>query len=252
MTPCAAPIFACKIKVQGEAGVADIIDISHLSLHDQVALRLRTMLVEGHIEPGAKLNERVLCEHLRVSRTPLREAIKLRAVEGLVDLLPNRGAVAVKLTEADVMHSFEVLAGLEAMAGELAAERATDAERTEIRAMHHEMTASFVRRDLSAYYRLNAAIHTAFNAAARNPVLSATYARINARVQSLRFRTNQNEKKWQLAMLEHEQMVQALDARDAPALRALLIKHLQHKRDTVLDLLRAGEIYPAKPAALKG
>ncbi len=232
--------------------MADIIDNSHLSLHDQVAVRLRTMLVEGHIEPGAKLNERVLCEHLHVSRTPLREAIKLLAVEGLVDLLPNRGAVAVKLTEADVMHSFEVLAGLEAMAGELAAERATDAERTEIRAMHHEMTASFVRRDLSAYYRLNAAIHTAFNAAARNPVLSATYARINARVQSLRFRTNQNEKKWQLAMLEHEQMVQALDARDAPALRALLITHLQHKRDTVLDLLRAGEIYPAKPAALKG
>ena len=232
--------------------MAEIISISPLSLHDQVSLRLRTMLVEGHIEPGAKLNERVLCEHLRVSRTPLREAIKLLAVEGLVDLLPNRGAVAVKLTEADVMHSFEVLAGLEAMAGELAAERATDAERTEIRAMHHEMTASFVRRDLSAYYRLNAAIHTAFSTAARNPVLTATYARINARVQSLRFRTNQNEKKWQLAMLEHEQMVQALDARDAPALRALLIKHLQHKRDTVLDLLRAGEIYPAKPAALKG
>ena len=82
--------------------------------------------------------------------------------------------------------------------------------------------------------------------------LTATYARINARVQSLRFRTNQNEKKWQLAMHEHDQMVQALDARDAPALRALLSTHLQHKRDSVLELLRAGEIYPAKPAALKG
>ena len=228
--------------------MAEIIDSSHLSLHDQVALGLRTMLVEGRIEPGAKLNERVLCEHLHVSRTPLREAIKLLALEGLVDLLPNRGAVAVKLTEADVMHSFEMLAGLEAMSGELAAERATDAERTEIRAMHFEMMATFARRDLSAYYRWNAAIHTAINAAARNPVLAATYARINARVQSLRFRTNQNETKWQLAMHEHELMVQALDARDAPALRALLIAHLQHKRDTVLALLRAGEIYPARPA----
>ena len=236
--------------------MADTIDISHLSLHDQVATRLRTMLVEGRIEPGAKLNERVLCEQLHVSRTPLREAIKLLAVEGLVDLLPNRGAVAVKLTEADVMHSFEVLAGLEAMSGELAAVRASDAERTEIRAMHFEMMAAFARRDLSAYYRLNAAIHTAINTAARNPVLSAAYARINARVQSLRFRTNQNEKKWQLAMKEHEQMVRALDARDAPALRALLIQHLLHKRDTVLALLRAGEIYPQmhpdKPVALKG
>ena len=244
------------MKVEEKTGMADTIDISHLSLHDQVATRLRTMLVEGRIEPGAKLNERVLCEQLHVSRTPLREAIKLLAVEGLVDLLPNRGAVAVKLTEADVMHSFEVLAGLEAMSGELAAVRASDAERTEIRAMHFEMMAAFARRDLSAYYRLNAAIHTAINTAARNPVLSAAYARINARVQSLRFRTNQNEKKWQLAMKEHEQMVRALDARDAPALRALLIQHLLHKRDTVLALLRAGEIYPQmhpdKPVALKG
>ena len=86
------------------------------------------MLIEGRIAPGAKLNERVLCEQLRVSRTPLREAIKLLAAEGLVDLLPNRGAMAVKLTEADVLHSFEVLAGLEAMSGELAAQRITDAE----------------------------------------------------------------------------------------------------------------------------
>ena len=240
------------MKKEEKTGMADTIDISHLSLHDQVATRLRTMLVEGRIEPGAKLNERVLCEQLHVSRTPLREAIKLLAVEGLVDLLPNRGAVAVKLTEADVMHSFEMLAGLEAMSGELAAVRASDAERTEIRAMHLEMMAAFVRRDLSAYYRLNAAIHTAINTAARNPVLSGAYARINARVQSLRFRTNQNEKKWQLAMKEHEQMVQALDARDAPALRALLIQHLHHKRDTVLALLRAGEINFDKPAALKG
>ena len=232
--------------------MAKIIDISRLSLHDQAALRLRTMLVEGRIEPGAKLNERVLCEQLHVSRTPLREAIKLLALEGLVDLLPNRGAVAVKLTEDDVIHSFEVLAGLEAMSGELAAARATDAERTEIRAMHYEMMAAFARRDLSAYYRLNAAIHTAINTAARNPVLTATYARINARVQSLRFRTNQNEAKWKLAMHEHDQMVQALDGRDGPALRALLIQHLLHKRDTVLALLRAGEIYPDKPAALKG
>src|SRR6218665_3986423 len=108
--------------------MADIIEISRLALHDQVAARLRTMLVEGRIQPGAKLNERELCEQLRVSRTPLREAIKLLASEGLVDLLPNRGAVAVKLSETDVLNTFEVLAGLEGQSGELAAQRITDAE----------------------------------------------------------------------------------------------------------------------------
>src|SRR3546814_15886652 len=85
--------------------MAEIVEISRMGLHEQVAARLRTMLVEGVIQPGAKLNERELCEKLRVSRTPLREAIKLLAAEGLVDLLPNRGAVAVRLTEADVMNT---------------------------------------------------------------------------------------------------------------------------------------------------
>jgi DNA-binding GntR family transcriptional regulator len=228
--------------------MAEVIEISRLALHDRVAAHLRTMLVEGLIAPGAKLNERVLSEQLRVSRTPLREAIKLLATEGLVDLLPNRGAVAVMLSEADVVHTFELLAGLEAMSGELAAQRASDAERSEIRALHYEMMACFARRDLSGYYRLNAAIHNAFTTAAANPVLAGTYARINARVQSLRFRTNQNEAKWKRAMKEHEQMVAALDARDAPALRAVLLAHLQHKRDTVLELLRAGEVYPPQAA----
>ncbi|CAN7551378.1 GntR family transcriptional regulator [Acidovorax sp. LjRoot118] len=224
--------------------MAEIIEISRLALHDQVAARLRTMLVEGHIAPGAKLNERELSEQLRVSRTPLREAIKLLGAEGLVDLLPNRGAVAVKLTEADVVNTFEVLAMLEGMSGELAAQRIGDEELAELRAVHYEMMACFARRDLSGYYRINNNIHTAINAAARNPVLTATYRSINARVQSLRFRTNQNEAKWKLAVAEHEQMIEALAAHDADAMRKVLVVHVLRKRDTVLELLRAGEIYP--------
>jgi hypothetical protein len=77
-----------------------------------------------------------------------------------------------KLTEADVRHTFEVMAGLEGQSGELAAQRITDAELAEIRAMHFEMMAAWTRRDLSSYYRLNALIHSAINAAARNPVLT--------------------------------------------------------------------------------
>jgi DNA-binding GntR family transcriptional regulator len=224
--------------------VAEIIEISRLGLHDQVAARLRTLLIEGRIAPGAKLNERELSELLRVSRTPLREAIKLLAAEGLVDLLPNRGAVAVKLTEADILNTFEVLAGLEAMSGEFAAERITDDELMHIRAMHFEMLAAFTRRDLSNYYRLNALIHAAINDAAKNPVLTVTYKGINARVQSLRFRTNQNEAKWKRAVQEHETMVQALAAHDGAAMRKVLVEHLINKRNTVIDLLRSGDIYP--------
>ena len=93
---------------------AEVIPIPRAALHEQVAQRLRQMLVEGRIAPGAKLNERELSELLNVSRTPLREAIKMLAAEGLVELLPNRGAVAVSLSEQDILDTFEVMAGLEA------------------------------------------------------------------------------------------------------------------------------------------
>jgi DNA-binding GntR family transcriptional regulator len=226
---------------------AQIITIPRAALHEQVAARLRELLVEGAIAPGAKLNERELAERLSVSRTPLREAIKMLAAEGLVELLPNRGAVAVSLDEHDVFNTFEVMAELEGMSGELAAQRITDAELAEIKALHYEMLAAHTRRDLSTYYRLNAQIHRAINAAAKNPVLSVTYNQVNARLQALRFRSNQEEAKWKRAVKEHEQMIEALAKRDSGALRSVLVQHLQHKRDVVLEQLRAAS--PAKVPA---
>jgi DNA-binding GntR family transcriptional regulator len=236
-------------KTKGMRKMAEVIEIARLQLHDQVAARLRIMLIEGRIQPGDKLNERELCDRLRVSRTPLREAIKLLAAEGLVDLLPNRGAVAVKLSEGDVIDTFEVLAELEGLSGELAAQRATDPEIAEVKAMHYEMLAWHARGDLSNYYRLNAAIHLAFNDAARNPVLQKTYRAVNARVQSHRFRTNLHEANWKLAVKEHGIMVECLVARDSAGLRAVLVQHVFNKRDTVLELMRSGVPQPA-PAQL--
>ena len=218
---------------------AKIISIPRTALHFQVASRLRDMLVEGAIAPAAKLNERELAEHLQVSRTPLREAIKMLAAEGLVELLPNRGAVAVSLSEQDVLHTFELMAGLEAMSGELAALRITDAQLTEIKALHFEMLAAHARSDLPAYYRINQHIHRAINRAAANPVLEQTYNQVNARLQALRFRSNQDSVKWNRAVKEHDQMVQALAARDSAGLRKILLDHLTRKRDVVLEQLRS-------------
>lgn len=222
-----------------EPMTAEVISIPRAALHEQVAQRLRQMLVEGRIAPGAKLNERELSELLNVSRTPLREAIKMLAAEGLVELLPNRGAIAVSLTEADVMNTFEVMAGLESLSGELAAQRITPQELAEIQAMQFEMMAAYTRRDLSTYYTLNSRIHAAINAAAKNPVLGTVYQQVNARLQALRFRSNQDGEKWRQAVKEHEKMIEALAARDGAAMREVLLTHLHNKRDVVLEQLRA-------------
>ena len=222
--------------------MAEIISIPRQVLHQEVAVRLRQRIVEGQLAPGAKLNERELAQALNVSRTPLREAIKMLAAEGLVELLPNRGAVVAQMSEQDVSDTFEVIAGLEGQSGELAAQRISETELAEIRALHFEMMAAWTRRDLPTYYRINAQIHTLINAAARNPVLAQTWRNVNARLQALRFRSNFDEAKWKRAVKEHERMVELLAARDAAGLRALLIAHLMHKRDAVLELMKKGQL----------
>lgn len=204
-----------------------------------VTSKLRDLIVEGSIAAGTRLNERMLCERLGVSRTPLREAFKTLAVEGLIDLLPNKGAVVTQMSIADIRQTFEVMAALEGFSGQLACERISDAEIAEIKALHYEMLAAHARRDLPTYYKINHLIHDRINAAADNAVLTNTYLQINARIQSLRFRSNFNQEKWDRAVEEHEAMMAALEKRDAPALRKVLEQHLVNKRDTVIADMRA-------------
>src|SRR3989440_9013477 len=144
-------------------------------LHEDVVSRIRAILLDGEIPPGARIRERELCERLQISRTPLREALKVLAAEGLVQLLPHRGSRAAKLTAKDMQDLFEVCQGLEALAGELACERITDEQVSEIGRVDSEMTQHYRDGDLSRYYRSNRQIHEAIVQAARNPVLSALY-----------------------------------------------------------------------------
>ncbi|MFC0134757.1 GntR family transcriptional regulator [Massilia eurypsychrophila] len=218
--------------------------IDRQGLASAVTVRLRDMIIEGTLLPGTRLNERVLCEQLMVSRTPLREAFKVLAGEGLIELLPNRGAQVAELSVADIEQTFEVLGALEGLSGLLACQRITDAEITEIRALHYEMMAAHARRDLAAYYKINHVIHDRINASAGNAVLTGTYLQMNARIQNLRFRSNFNQDKWNAAMKEHSAMLDALERRDGQALRAILEHHLLTKRDTVVADLRGSKPTP--------
>lgn len=208
--------------------------IARSTLPEAVAERLRTLIIEGELRPGTKLNERELCERLGVSRTPLREAFRMLASDGLLVQLPNRGAQVVALSPDDVRDGFEVMAALEGLAGELAVARVTDNDVADLRALQVEMEAAHGQHDLPSYYRINRAIHDRLNAIAGNAVLGQTYRTLNARLHALRFRSNLNRAKWDQAVEEHRAMIAALAARDGAALRDLLIRHLRAKQQAVL------------------
>lgn len=223
-----------NLDIADDTADAALVSIQPQMLHEAVVAQLSRMIIEGALPPGTRLNERMLCDKLGVSRTPLREAFRVLAAQGLVALLPNRGAVVPELDAADIAETFEAIAGLEALSGELACARITDEEVDEIRALHYEMLACHAVRDLPGYYRLNRLIHDAINRAARNGVLHQVYTNINSRLQALRFRSNFDRDKWDVAVLEHGSMIEALDARDGPRLRAILREHVLKKCASVL------------------
>jgi DNA-binding GntR family transcriptional regulator len=208
--------------------------VSSTTLPASTADRLRELITEGEIAAGTRLNERTLCDRLGISRTPLREAFRVLAAEGLIALNPNRGAQVVRLSNDDIRESFEVMSALEALSGELACRHITAPETSEIKALTFEMLACHAREDLPAYYRINREIHDRLNVAARNALLTQTYRTLNLRIQNLRFRSNFDREKWNRAAREHAQMVEALEARDGARLAAILRTHLYQKGEAVL------------------
>lgn len=208
-------------------------------LHETVVSQLRDLIVQGELAPETKLNERVLAEKLGTSRTPLREAIKFLASEGLVELLPNRGAVVAALKPEKMKEVFVVLGALEALAGDLACRNATDADITEIRALHYHMLAHHARGELAQYFRYNQQIHIKLMECAGNATLVQVYRGLNAHVRRARYMANLSRERWDKAVREHEEILDALVRRDGVRLQGLLRDHLANKLVLVMEVLTA-------------
>jgi DNA-binding GntR family transcriptional regulator len=230
--------------------VAGAVPARRASLHQEVLGHVRDFIVQGHLRPGERISERDLCETLQVSRTPLREALKVLAAEGLVELLPNRGAHVRRFTAADARHLFEALAGLEFATGQLACERITDQSIAAVEQLHYAMYAHYMRRELPEYFRLNQAIHDAFLSAADSPALEAASRGLDSRIRQLRYAANQVQRdRWGDAMREHEQMLDALRRRDGQELGLLLFHHMRRKCEAACEGLLADAVADATEQA---
>jgi DNA-binding GntR family transcriptional regulator len=217
-------------------------------LHEDVVARVREMLLDGAIPPGSRIAERELCDRFRVSRTPLREALKVLAAEGLVVLLPNRGARAAKPTSRSLQDLFEVCEGLEALAGELACRRITDAQLATIRDLHDEMVECYRADDLAQYFRCNRLIHDAIVRAADNAPLMALYESVASRIRSVRYLAPMPAAHWAVAIKEHEGILNALERRDGPGLAHILRHHLRVKRKQVEEAGLSDSVETSVPA----
>lgn len=205
------------------------------TLHEEVLERLRDMIIEGRLEPGQRINEGAVGAQLGVSRTPLREAIKSLSSEGLVEILPAKGAIVRKLTASDLRQILQVLTSLEQLGGRLACQDASDETIRAIDALHTRMMDLYEARNRLEYFKLNQAIHTAIVAGSGNAVLTEMHETLQARIKRLRFVGNEGPAKWAGAVAEHEEMMQALRHRDGDALAAAIGRHMDHTLTRVSD-----------------
>lgn len=219
---------------------APLAPIRRASLHAEVTARVRDLIVDGTLAAGAPIHEVELAGQLGVSRTPVREALKVLASEGLVDLLPGRGAVVKVFTAKDAQDMLALIALLEEHAGQRAA-AAGDEEIAAIVALHERMREHYARRERPEYFRLNQEIHNAIVRAAGNPTLAMLHGILRARMRRIRYIGNQSPENWSAAMAEHEGFIAALAARDGPRLGRLLREHLDNTWPRVSSVVTSAD-----------
>lgn len=196
--------------------------------HGTVVSNLRRMIVTGELAPGERLREVALCTRLGVSRTPVREAFRTLAAEGLIRLLPNRSVVVADLDDSEIADLYDVFGALEGLAGELACKRITEEQTAAIASLHHRMVDLHQRGERAEYLAVNHAIHRLIVEAAGNPVLKQAWEGLLPRVERARALANLRPERWMEAVYEHARIFAALAKRDGPLLSRLIREHFSN------------------------
>lgn len=223
----------------GETTYNKNLRVPRTGLHNEAIIRLREVLIRGDLAPGARLNEVELSSALGVSRTPLREALKLLAVEGLVELRVNRSAVVAPFRREELNNLFEAVAGVERVAAELAAERMNAREIDALKTRQQRMERHRDRRELRGYFEVNQQVHRLIVAGAANQIIKATHETLLARAERARFFALSYKSRWDESVDEHRAILQALERREGELAGRLLARHVLRTGEVVSEALTA-------------
>jgi DNA-binding GntR family transcriptional regulator len=209
------------------------VPIRRRPLHDEATERIRDLIVEGRLAAGEWINEAELCQQLQISRTPLREALKVLATEGLVELVPRRGARVARLSPRELVDLFEALSGVEGLAAELAAERMSEADSEKLRQLQMRIEQRHKAKDRLTYFHENHELHVAIVRCSGNSAIIDIHARLIARLRRARYQAILSEARWSAAVEEHAQILAALEKRDARRAGELMRQHVAYTGEVV-------------------
>lgn len=211
--------------------------ISVTAMAVRVADILRGRIVRGQLAPGDRIVERRLSAELEMSRTPVREALKLLEADGLIEINRNRGAHVTEYSPEEARKLFDVIAVLEGLAAQRLAEKITPALLARFEGLHAEMKSHFRHRDLDPYFEANSAIHDLVITSCGNPRLAEDHRRLMFKARRGRFLAIFSEERWAQSVEEHEGLMENLRNRDGAAAFETWRTHLAHTGETVSRVL---------------
>lgn len=200
--------------------------MNNLPLSIQVTKKIEDDIVFGNLPPGTKLDEQELCDRYHVSRTPVREALKLLAADGLVEIRPRRGAIVPKIEPLVLCEMFEVMAELEGMCGRLAARRIQAQEKENLIKLHHNCKQYVLAEDSESYYEENKNFHFAIYHASHNSFLIEQASSLHKRLHPYRRLQLRVHNRMPQSYAEHAALLQAILDGDDILAEQLLKAHV--------------------------
>lgn len=209
----------------------------YLPLRDVVFNTLREAILKGELVPGERLMENTLAEKMGVSRTPIREAIRKLELEGLVMMVPRKGAEVAKITEKDIRDLLEVRATLEALAVRLACEKMTDETIERLIVLKDEFARAAKKKDVNLIIKKDVEFHDAIFAATGNDKLIQIVSNLREQIYRFRVKYIQEMPDYQVLIDEHEEIVESIKSRDTKFAEKTAINHIANQEKAVIDML---------------
>jgi len=206
-------------------------------LAEQIAAKLRRDILRGTLLPGDQVKERDHASEMGVSRTPMREAIRTLAKEGLLVLRHSRSPIVVQQSFKEISDAVAVLLALENLSVELACESATSEDLARIHAIHDEIAKEYDALDALDLFEVDMDFHTAIVAATHNEALFATYRSYLQRLWRARFLSARQKRNRDRVIRHHAALLAALEARDAKAAKVAISIHLGNLAESIRPVI---------------
>lgn len=210
-----------------------------VTLTEELQSTLEDLIISGSLKPGTRLDEAELIERFKVSRTPVREALRSLAGHGLVEMRGNRGTFVASISLPVLIEMFQMMGVTEGLCAQYAARRATKAQREEMRRLHERLTALFEKADYDTFYEINREFHDALYDASNTQFLAKEARSLRKRVGVYRRHVTFQPGRMAATIGEHLSIITAIENNDSAAAFKAAADHVNLLQDDMVDLIAA-------------